>query len=140
MRSAALLLLLGSLYPLESVGAPDDLADAPHTDIRKVLISEFKFEGPQAGPTQPIPSSNPPQELPARARDPNLVRMAPLIVGENSAKLNALHADIVAQQSNAKTASITRKLGIGIRVAPLGPVNFYAVTVCFIPIQVGFSF
>jgi hypothetical protein len=136
MRSAALSLLLGSICPLAAVGAPDDATDAPHTNIRGELLSEYKFEAPTKDPTLPAP-------LPANAstapQDPNLVKMAPYTVRETS-KMNALHADIVAQEASARTEAITRKLGIGMHVAPLGPVGLYAVTVFYIPVQVGFGF
>jgi hypothetical protein len=35
---------------------------------------------------------------------------------------------------------VLSKLGIGVHVAPVGPVGFYAVTVFYLPIAVGFSF
>jgi hypothetical protein len=62
--------------------------------------------------------------------------MAPFAARE-TAKMNALHADIVAQEARARTEAMARRLGIGIHIAPMGPVGFYAVTVFYIPIQVG---
>jgi hypothetical protein len=136
MRSAALSLLLGSICPLAAVGAPDDATDPPHTNIRKELLAEYKFEATTRDPTLPAPLL---ANASAAPQDPNLVEMAPYTVRETP-KMNALNADIVAQEASARTEAITRKLGIGMHVAPLGPVGLYAVTVFYIPVQVGFGF
>src|SRR5450631_4184749 len=47
MRFAALLILLGTICPLAAVGAPDDQVEAPHTNIRKLLLSEYKYAPPK---------------------------------------------------------------------------------------------
>ncbi len=142
MRFAALLMLLGTICPLAAVGAPDDQAEAPHTNIRKLLLSEYKYAPPKDS-TQPAPflakPSTPSGPLASTPLDPDLVRMAPFTVRE-SLKMDSLHADIVMQKAGARTDSIMRKLGIGVHVAPVGPVGFYAVTVFYIPIAVGFGF
>jgi hypothetical protein len=143
MRLVALSLLVGSICPLVAVGAPSDVTDTLATNIRGELLSEYKFEAPPKDPVQPAPfvtnTSTQPPILPATPQDPNLVRMAPFIVRE-TAKMDALHAEVVAQEANARTEAITRRLGIGIHVAPMGPVGFYAVTAFYIPIQIGFGF
>jgi hypothetical protein len=139
MRLVALLLLLGSNYPLDAAEVPNDVTDAPPASVRKEMLSEYKFEVPAKDPTQPTASSNSSQTLTTVPQDPNLVQMAPYTVRE-SANMDALHADIVAQMADARTEGITRKLGIGMHVAPVGRLGLYAVTVFYIPIQVGFGF
>jgi hypothetical protein len=143
MRFAALSLLLGCICPLNASDAPAEVGDAPTPSIRKELLSEYKFEPPKIVPAQPMPvrdnasiSSETPTTTP---QDPDLVQMAPYTVREK-ANMDALHTDIVAQLANARTEAVTRKLGIGMHVAPVGPVGLNAVTAFYIPIQVGFGF
>jgi hypothetical protein len=142
MRFAALSLLLGSICPLTAAGTPDDVTGARPTGIRNELLSEYKFEAPAKRLTQPITvmtnASTPSQTLTTTPQDTDLVQMAPYTVRE-TANMDALHSDIVAQRANARTAAMTRKLGIGVHFAPMGPVGLYAVTVFYIPIQVGFG-
>jgi hypothetical protein len=143
MRFAALVLLVASTCGLGAASGPDPGSDVQHTNIRKELLSEYKYGVPPKGQTIPDPivadSSAAPQILPLTPPNSDVVRMEPFTVREG-AKLEALHADIVRQRANARTEAITSKLGIGVHVAPVGPVGFYAVTVFYIPISVGFGF
>jgi hypothetical protein len=143
MRFAALSLLLGSIYPLSAADTPGDVTDAPTASIRRELLSEYKFEAQTKEPTQQTPflndASSASQASMTTPQDPDLVQMAPYTVRETM-KMNTLHTDIVAQLANARTEAVTRKLGIGMHVAPVGPLGLYAVTVFYIPIQVGFGF
>ena len=143
MRFAALVLLLACNGRIDAVGGPDTGSDVPHTNIRKELLSEYKYLVPPkdqtiSGPIVSDASTTPQISAPA---PPNLdvVKMAPFTVREG-AKMDSLHADIVRQKVNARTDAIASKLGIGVHIAPMGPVGFYAVTVFYIPIVVGFGF
>ena len=142
MRFGALSLLLGLFYPLYAAGAPDDGTDVPSAGIRKELLSEYKFAAMTSSPTQPVPflnNTSSSQTLTTAPQDPDLVQMAPYTV-RDTMKMDALHSDIVAQRVNAREEAVTRKLGIGVHIAPAGPVGFYAVTVFYIPVVVGFGF
>jgi hypothetical protein len=143
MRSAALVLLFASIWPLAAADAPDAGSDVPHTNIRKELLAEYQYVAPTRIPTLPAPfltdASTAPQTVPLMPQDPDVVRMAPFTVREG-VKMDALHAGIVWQKANARSDAMTGKLGIGVHVARLGPVGFYAVTVFFIPVAVGFGF
>ncbi len=61
--------------------------------------------------------------------------MEPFTVRE-TVRMDALNAKIVAREERARKIAATRKLGIGVHVAPGG---FYAITVFYIPIEIGFS-
>ena len=140
MRCAALLLAVGCLRPLPAADKPGDPPDPPHTDIHKALLSEFRFQAAakEPPPTAPFLARDPGASAPGPA-DPDLVTLAPFTVRE-TANMERLHADIALQRAEARTDAVTRKLGIGVHVAPMGPVGFYAVTVLYVPIGVGFGF
>lgn len=143
MKIAALVLLLASICRLGADGGPDSGSDVQHTNIRKELLSEYKYGVPPKGQIIPAPivsdASTAPQASILTPPNSDVVRMEPFTVREG-AKMDALHAGIVRQHAIARTEAITSKLGIGVHVAPLGPVGFYAVTVFYIPIVVGFGF
>jgi hypothetical protein len=142
MRFAALSLLLGLISPLYAADAPDDETDVPSTNIRKELLSEYKYTATPNGPTQSAPFLNDTsssQTMTTVPQDPDLVQMAPYTVRETM-KMDSLHRDLVAQRIDAREEAVTRKLGIGVHIAPVGSVGFYAVTVFYIPVFVGFGF
>ena len=143
MRSAALVLLFASIWPLAAAEAPDAGSDVPHTNIRKELLAEYQFVAPPKIPTLPAPfltdTSTAPQTFTFMPQDPDIMRMAPFTVREG-ANMDTLHAGIVRQEANARSDAMTGKLGNGVHVARLGPVGFYAVTVFFVPVAVGFGF
>jgi hypothetical protein len=137
MRGGFFLILLASASPTGAIGAPD-AAGAPSTSIRSEMLSEFKFEAVPASPKQPTaPAPEAPVSdhgLPVASQDPALVRMQPFEVRENT-RLDALHSEIMTREENARTDAMVRRMGIGVHTAG----GFYAVTVFFIPIQIGFT-
>jgi hypothetical protein len=138
----ALLLLAASAGPLAVAGDPDESPAALHTDVRRQILLEFKYTGPQGDSARTAPASPGAQARQqasaAQPRDPALVTMAPFEVRE-TVKADALRAEFLRQKTDAQKAEIMSKLGIGVHVAPMGPVGFYAVTVFHIPIAVGFG-
>ena len=143
MRIAVLLLVLAAACRAGAFDEPKSGPDLPPTDIRKELLSEFHYTAQPKDPEQPSPilaGSPSSAETPTSAPQvPDVVKMEPYTVRE-SLKMDALHADFAMQKASARSDAITKKLGVGVHVAPVGPVGFYAVTVFYIPILVGFGF
>ncbi len=138
MRAAAFFLLGCALGTFSAADEPG--GDERHTDIGKVLRSEYRFVAHPRSSAKPAPFlADPSFEPPTSPPDPGVVTMAPFTVRE-TASMNALDADIALQKAGAREEAITRKLGIGVHVAPVGPVGFYAVTLFYVPIAVGFGF
>jgi hypothetical protein len=141
VRLPILVLLIASAASLSA--SEDADADAPHTDVRRQLLSEYSF----------VPHPNDVQDSSPVLSDvglksqfavpetdnPYLYKMAPFTVRE-TVSTNLLHADFVQQKADAQRASIMNKLGIGVHVAPVGRAYFYAATIFHIPFAVGFGF
>ena len=140
MRLQALLLLIASAGSLAVAGDPGP--EARHTDVRRQILLEYKYTGPDGGatPAAPVLPGAAAQKRTAAAvpGDPAMVTMAPFEVRETT-KTDALRATFAWQKADARKAGVLSKLGIGVHVAPMGPVGFYAVTVFYIPIAVGFG-
>lgn len=105
MRSTALVLLFASIWPLAAADAPNAGSDVPHANIRKELLSEYKYVAPPKIPTLPAPflidTSTEPQTLTLTPQDSDVVRMAPFPVREG-VKMDTLHEGIVRQKANAR--------------------------------------
>jgi len=141
-RCAAVLLLLAASESLVLAADTDPDGDVAHTDIRKELLSEFKYVKPQnaapKAPSKPDTKADQPAVALASGDSAPLV-MAPFTVRE-SADMDRLHEDLLMQKADARSEMTASKLGIGVHVARLGPAGFYAVTVFYVPIVVGFGF
>jgi hypothetical protein len=142
MRLPAFLLLIASAGSLAFAGDPEPDPEAPRTDVRRQILLEYKYTGPQGGsaPAAPVLPGAAAQARSAAAvpGDPAMVAIAPLEVPETSTTV-ALRAKFLKQEADARSAAVMSTLGIGVHVAPVGPVGFYAVTVFYIPVAVGFG-
>jgi hypothetical protein len=140
VRACIVPILIASVSLLSA--ADDPGAGAPHTDVRKELLSEFKFVPPQKEVARPAPfltaSAQPVATSAAETGNGELVTLAPFTVRE-MVRMETLHADILQEKADARTAAVMSKLGIGLHVAPVGPVAFYAATLFYIPFAAGFA-
>jgi len=143
VRFAPLLILIASAG---SLAAADDSDSGPvevHSDFRKLLLSEYKFvPSPETvAPAAPLLFAPGFQPQPAAAEPDNadVVIMAPYNVRE-IVKMNTLHADIVQERADARTAAVMNKLGVGLHVAPVGKTYFYVATAFYMPFAAGFGF
>jgi hypothetical protein len=119
--------------------ADDPAPEAAHTDIRQELLSEFKFVAPEKEvPLSPPFLSGSARPVPASAASGDVVTLAPFTVRE-MVRMETLHADIMKEKADARTAAVMSKLGVGLHVAPVGPVAFYAATIFYIPFVAGFA-
>jgi hypothetical protein len=129
------------ILTLSAEAAPDDSSTA--TDIRSQMLAEYKYASPSKVADKPLARTNDPKgthaAAPAQELDPNIVRMAPFKVRDN-ARLDSLHSQIMADEATARTDAMIRRMGIGVQTANAGPGEFYAVTVFYIPIQIGYLF
>ncbi len=133
---AALLLLGASPGALGS--PPDPGSPAPPTDIRREILSGFRFIPRQAEPAEASPILAQGAAAPAApdAAGPDIVSMAPYTVREN-VRMEKLHADIVEAQAEARTAATMTRLGVGLHEVPVGNFHLFAGTVFYIPFVVG---
>jgi hypothetical protein len=123
----------------------DDANTVPHAEVRREILSEFKFVPSAAA--EPVVQSPllAPGATPGELVDPlvagtDIVYMAAYSVSENI-KAEKMHSDILIAQKQARTDAVMTKLGIGIHVSPaIGPLRFYAATLFYIPFNVGFGF
>jgi hypothetical protein len=140
VRAGVLLLLIAAAGTLAWASDPDLGPAAPRTDVRRELLSEFKYVAhpPQAAAPSPFLAPGAQPGLPPPSDTSDLVRMAPFTVRE-MVRMETLHADLVQEKTDAHTAAVMSKLGIGLHVAPVGPVAFYAATLFYIPFAVGFA-
>ena len=137
---AALIFLIAAAGVLAAKEDVDPAKAVPATDIRREILSEFKFVPSQAAPA-PHKSSlargpTLPQSQLLGAEIPDIVRMAPYTVHE-SLKMEELHQDILNSQSEARTDALMSKMGIGLHEAAIGKLHFFTATVFYIPIVVG---
>jgi hypothetical protein len=137
MRSLALVFLLASAA---SFAAGDESAPGnavPQTDIRKELLSAFKYE--------PRPEK-PPETAPFLAHaisQPEAVDLVdePPQSPRDAKVMNHLHAAILQEQSDAKAALVASNLGIGVKSVHFGKYfALGAVTVFYIPVVIGGGF
>ena len=140
MRACIISILIASASGLAA--AEDPGPATPHTDIRQELLSEFKFVAPRKEvlPTAPFLSGSA-QPVPPLAAGPgsgDTVTLAPFTVRE-MVRMETLHADLLKEKADARTAAVMSKLGVGLHVAPVGPVAFYAATIFYIPFAAGFA-
>jgi hypothetical protein len=119
-----------------AAGDPGSDAGAQRTDIRRELLSEFKYAPPQKDPSAPPPIVSPVQATQAAEPGADIVVMAPFTVRE-TVRMEKLHSDLMQEKAEARTAAIMTKLGVGVHVLPAGPMYFYAATIFYIPFAVG---
>jgi hypothetical protein len=142
MRAAFLLLTsaaAGSLAAAEDTGGDDT---SPHTDVRRQILSEIKYNAPAENPAPAAPflSATATQpRAPDEPADPDLLQMAPFTVQE-TVKTERLHGAFLQQKADARTAAMMNKLGVGVHVASAGGVYVYAATLFYIPFAVGGGF
>jgi hypothetical protein len=143
MRLAPLLILIASVSPLAAADDSDGGPAEAHSDFRKLLLSEYKFvPSPETvAPPAPLLFSRgfQPQPVVPEPDNADVVIMAPYNVRE-IVKMNTLHADIIQERANARTAAVMDKLGVGLHVAPVGKTYFYVATAFYIPFTAGFGF
>ncbi|HEY5078395.1 MAG TPA: hypothetical protein VII43_01055 [Opitutaceae bacterium] len=141
MRHAALLLLIAGACALPAAADPAPSGGEAHTDVRRELLSEFRFAPAPADPA-PVPTflsaSATPRAAPSEAAGPDVVTLAPFTVRE-MVRMETLHADILQEKKAAQTSMVLSRLGIALHVAPVGPVAFYAATIFYIPFAAGFA-
>lgn len=142
-RCAASLLVFASSVSLAAAGDAGAGPEAPQTDIRKELLSEYKYvketKDPAAKAPTPSTTGAAQQAAPPAPGDSAPLVMDAFTVHE-STQMDRLHEDVLNQDADARRAEVTSKLGVGMHVAPMGPLGFYAVTVFYIPIAVGVGF
>lgn len=142
LRCAAVLLMFASSGAIVFGADAGSDPDAPHTDIRKELLSEFKYvkvpKDPSSKDAVQATASADPSPAARAAGDSAPIVMAPFSVKE-SADMKRLQQDLQMQKADATREMTMSKLGIGVHVAPVGPGGFYVVTVFYIPIAVGFG-
>jgi hypothetical protein len=136
----ALMVLLSSAGGLLAAddGRPDD--GLPATDIRRELLSEFKYSPAKkppdsATPVQSVPKSQ--QRLdPSSAASSDAVRMAPFEVQDTRTPRN-LPALLVQEEPKSPAETIVSKLGIGVHSWKLGKTKLSIHTLFYIPFFVG---
>jgi hypothetical protein len=138
-RCAAVPLFVASAGSALFAGDPATVSEDPRTDAHKELLSEFRYVKTPADPSPNAPilsNAGTDQRSATPAPDNSVpVMMAPFTVRE-VARMDTLHEDILKQDADARAAKITSRLGIGIHTGPMG---FYAITIFYIPITVGFG-
>jgi hypothetical protein len=142
MRPATAGTILVLLLPivLRCQDAAPTQTDAPPTDIRGEMMSEYKFTPPGAKPAV-IPTSlhsdSPPLPAPS-ASSGDVVKMEPYVVRESAPPIAALLP--LEHQSPAKPpATVASKLGIGEHDFMVGKVHAFVVTLFYVPLVAGFS-
>jgi hypothetical protein len=139
-RIAAFSAVVVLLSPFLAQGDEAASSSAPPlTDIRKEMLSEYKFapSGTKAAPLPTSLHSDAPAQLSGAAptgRD--VVRMAPFEVRETSAAAFMPFAPAISAGTRATAAS---KLGIGVHHMLLGKVHVFVSTLFYVPILVGFE-
>jgi hypothetical protein len=139
MRFGALLLLAVFTGSLAVAADPD----SAHSEIRRQLLSEFKYV---AAPKEAVisapflaDSAPRPPSMAAESQGRNVVRMAPYTVRQ-TVKMDELHSAILREQADARTAAMMATLGVGLHVVPVGKAYLYAATLFYIPFAVGAGF
>lgn len=134
MKSLALVFLFVSTAALAAGQDRDSDAVIQATDVRKEILSVYKFE-PQARIQSP-----PGPFLAHEATEPerhDLVNAAPSSLADSKA-MNHLHAAILQEKADARAAMVASRLGIGVSSVRVGRYLVAgAATVFYIPIAVG---
>ena len=149
MRRKLLLVLVAALLActptvLSAAAERADGSAVTHAEVRREILSEFKFVPSAGAPAaqSPVlaPGATPSEPVDPQVAGTDIVYMAPYSVSENM-KAEKMHSDILIAQQQAQTAAIMTKLGIKVHVSPaIGPLRFYAATLFYIPFNVGFGF
>jgi|CZKI01.1.fsa_nt_gi hypothetical protein len=137
MKPAAFVLLLVSAVAVAAGEDRDPGAVVPQTDIRKEAVSFYKYD-----PRARVPSPLPP--FLAREAPPppgqSLVNSAPSDLRKPHV-LNRLHAAVLREQADARTALVASRLGIGVSSVRVGgPLVAGVATAFYIPVAVGIGF
>jgi hypothetical protein len=136
MKFGALLLLAVSAGSLALAADPD----GAHTEVRRQLLSEYKYVASPQDPVVAAPfladtAARPPAAA-AEAGRPDVVRMEPYTVRQG-VKMDELHSALLHEQADARTSAMMAKLGVGLHVVPVGKACLYAATLFYIPFAVG---
>jgi hypothetical protein len=136
MKPVALVLLFASAAASAAAGNRDCGAAVPQTEIRKATLSFFKYE-PHARVPSPLPPFMAHETPPPPGQD--LVNAAPSDLRAPHA-LSHLHAAILRERADARTALVASRLGIGVSSARVGrSIAVGAATAFYVPVAVGLS-
>ena len=143
-RTAATTAALAFLLPLlaggadfASSGTAAAAAEPPLTDIRREMLSEYRFS-PPGTEAAPLPTS-----LHSEAPAPpdggkDIVSMEPFEVHE-SRPLNSAYPPLAQKEPDKAPSTVAAKLGIGTHSVQLGKVRLFVNTVFYVPFLAGFS-
>jgi hypothetical protein len=142
MRLATTSLIGVLLLPAvaKSQDATPSQTDEPHNEIRKEMLSEYRYapsgSKPAAIPTA-LQSDSPPLPVSQETKG-DVVKMEPFEVRESGSS-NAAYLPL-ERESPAKTpGTVASKLGIGEHDFKVGKVHAFVITIFYVPFVAGFS-
>jgi hypothetical protein len=132
-----------ALLLLAPLGARGAEADAePPTDIRKVMLSEYKYTPPgtkaASAPTSLTSESAAPAPAPSADGSKDAVRMDPVEVRAARVPIAALLPLEQPAPEKAKP-TVASRLGIGVHYLQVGKVRLFMTTAFYVPFLVGFQ-
>jgi hypothetical protein len=134
MKSAVLLFLFVSAAPWAAAGGDSDPGAYPQTDIRREILSVYRYEAPAKDPGPATPFLTPKA---IQAASQEILAPAPTTL-RDARRLNNLRAAVVQQEADARSAAIASRLGIGVRSVQVGRhLVAGAATVFYVPVAVG---
>jgi hypothetical protein len=138
-RAALICLLSSGGILLASEDGPSD-DGVPATDIRRELLSEFKYAPAKKAPDSPasvgpMPKAQPRLD-PSPAAGADTVRMAPFEVQDSRTPLN-LSTWVVQEEPTTPAETMASKLGIGVHTWKMGKTRLNVRTIFYIPFLVG---
>lgn len=134
MGPAALAVLVASATTLAAGDDSDSGAVFPSTDMRREILSPFKYVPHPVEPPPPAPF------LAKRPPPPGDKRLA--VAAQSDLRephvLSRLDAAVLREQSDARAARVASRLGIGVSSVRLGKhVVLGAATAFYVPVGVG---
>lgn len=140
-RTAKTLALLCLWSPrLVQGGETPSTTEAP-TDIRREMLSEYKFSAADAKPgpsPSSLRSSLPVQAAAVVPESKEVVKMDPFEVRESGAPSAALMPLAYPPSAPART-TVASKLGIGNHKFQVGKMHMFVSTVFYVPFLIGFE-
>src|ERR1019366_10582867 len=104
----------------------DDKAGAEHAEVRRQILSEFRFAPPPAAqevlPPVLSAAARPGEPGAQQPGGSDIVTMESYTVRE-TARMGELHADIAREHAAAVTAAEMRRLGVGIHDVQVGKLH-----------------
>ncbi len=134
VRPAALAVLVASAAALAPGDDSDSGAAFPSTDMRREILSPYKYVPHPVEPSPPAPF------LAKRAPPPGDQRLAEPAQSDLRGPhvLNRLDAAVLREQSDARAARVASRLGIGVSSVHLGKhVVLGAATAFYVPVGIG---